>query len=199
MIIYGTRTMTSTRGEGTFNCPRCGMGKPYRHQSSDRYFTLYFIPLIPFGSAGTYIECGACGETYDETVLNHNPEAERAHLFANLRYALEVVLLTAGRTDAQSVTSLRKWYESAANAPMTDQQIGEEIRMAQQAGVRIETFVPAKLGDLTMEGKYLVLRTARDLLGALAAFNERDLQVLRQLGAVLQLPPANVNAELGLG
>lgn len=63
MIIYGTKTLTSTRGEGTFNCPRCGMGKPYRHQSSDRYFTLYFIPLIALRSAGTYIECGSCGET----------------------------------------------------------------------------------------------------------------------------------------
>lgn len=44
---------------------------------------------------------------------------------------------------------------------MTDQQIGEEIRMAYNGGRATETFVPAKLGDLTMEGKYLVLRTAR--------------------------------------
>jgi hypothetical protein len=68
MIIFGARSMESVRSTGIFNCPRCGPSKPYQHKSVNRWFTLYFIPVIPMGSVGAYVQCAQCGATYGEAV-----------------------------------------------------------------------------------------------------------------------------------
>lgn len=69
LIIYGTRSISSTAGSGQFACPRCCMARLYRHLHSRSYFTLYFIPLIPLWKNGEYVECQSCGGTYGVEVL----------------------------------------------------------------------------------------------------------------------------------
>jgi uncharacterized membrane protein YebE (DUF533 family) len=39
-----------------------------------RWFTLYFIPIIPLNVAGEYIECERCKETYNHEVLHYRPD-----------------------------------------------------------------------------------------------------------------------------
>ena len=36
----------------------------YKHIKVTKFFTLYFIPLIPLGSAGEYVECQTCKGTF---------------------------------------------------------------------------------------------------------------------------------------
>lgn len=68
-IIFGTRGVTSTIKEGEFYCPQCACEKHYRHRKVTGFFTLYFIPLIPLGSRGEYVECQSCRNTFVERVL----------------------------------------------------------------------------------------------------------------------------------
>ncbi len=68
-IIFGTRGVKSTIQEGTFLCPQCQDFTPYKHKKVTKFFTLYFIPLIPLGSQGTYVECQHCRNTFIERVL----------------------------------------------------------------------------------------------------------------------------------
>jgi hypothetical protein len=69
LIIFGSRSVTGSKGTGSFHCPRCGPDQPYDHKRVRRFFTLYFIPLIPLGTIGEYIECGRCAGTYKPEVL----------------------------------------------------------------------------------------------------------------------------------
>ena len=67
MIIWGSRARESQIGSGTFFCPKCMSDAPYAHMRVSRYFTLYFIPLFPTSTLGTYVRCGYCrGELRDE-------------------------------------------------------------------------------------------------------------------------------------
>lgn len=68
-IIFGTRGVRSTIKEGKFLCPQCQEFTPYKHKKVTQFFTLYFIPLIPLGSKGTYVECQHCKNTFIERVL----------------------------------------------------------------------------------------------------------------------------------
>ena len=52
MIIFGTTSLNSTIDSGTFFCPRCSAQQHYRMIGVNRWFTLYFIPVIPMGRAG---------------------------------------------------------------------------------------------------------------------------------------------------
>ena len=72
-IIFGTRGIRSTLKQGTFFCPQCGSEKNYKHKKVTQFFTLYFIPLIPLGNKGEYVECQTCRNTYIERVLHMRP------------------------------------------------------------------------------------------------------------------------------
>lgn len=52
MIIWGSKMRYKTLGEGEFYCPRCAATRRYLHKSARRFFTLYFIPLIPMKDMG---------------------------------------------------------------------------------------------------------------------------------------------------
>ena len=69
MIIFGTKYKHNKICEGDFFCPRCNMQRHYHHKKMQRYFSLYFIPIIPMGSKGEFIECQTCGTTFEMTVL----------------------------------------------------------------------------------------------------------------------------------
>ena len=47
MIIFGTRGITYRMAAGRFACPSCGPGTGFTHRRVRRFFTLYFIPVIP--------------------------------------------------------------------------------------------------------------------------------------------------------
>ena len=72
-IIFGTRGIRSTVKEGRFYCPQCDGEVPYKHKKVTQFFTLYFIPLIPLGNKGEYVECQSCKNTYIERILEMRP------------------------------------------------------------------------------------------------------------------------------
>src|SRR5215510_3354248 len=97
MVIYGTRSVSSTAARGSFHCPRCAAPSPYRHQRVRRYFTLYFVPLIPMKRLGEYIECLRCAATFHTDVLAYDPKKARESVVAEYHRAIRrVMALTAG-------------------------------------------------------------------------------------------------------
>jgi hypothetical protein len=69
LIIYGTRGVRYKYKQGQFFCPACHAQQAYVHRRVRRFFTLYFIPLIPLTLAGEYIECQRCTGTFKLEVL----------------------------------------------------------------------------------------------------------------------------------
>jgi predicted RNA-binding Zn-ribbon protein involved in translation (DUF1610 family) len=76
-IIWGSRGLTSTLGEGEFFCPQCNADKvPYAHRAVRSWLTLYFIPIFPISGATSYIECRSCKGAFKEEVLELRPMTE---------------------------------------------------------------------------------------------------------------------------
>ncbi len=73
MIIFGWRTCESTAGSGTFTCPSCRTLQLYRHVTYRRWFTLYFLPVIPLGRVGEQVECQGCLRSFSMPVLEAPP------------------------------------------------------------------------------------------------------------------------------
>ena len=69
MIIFGTTGITSVQSKGSFCCPACGSGAGYQHKGVTRFFTLFFIPLIPMGKVADFILCDRCGGNFKPEVL----------------------------------------------------------------------------------------------------------------------------------
>ncbi len=70
-ILFGTKGVTSTADEGDFYCPSCEEKRGYKLKRVRRFFSLFFIPIIPLDKLGEYVECTNCGSTYNTPVLEH--------------------------------------------------------------------------------------------------------------------------------
>jgi hypothetical protein len=57
-------------GKGFFDCPHCGTSRLYERKKATRYLTLYFIPVLPMGEAGEFIECQTCHHTFEASALD---------------------------------------------------------------------------------------------------------------------------------
>lgn len=69
LIIWGTRGRTTDAGQGQFSCPKCQQPTPYTQRKVQRWFTLYFIPIFPIGTATEFVECGYCMGKFQLSVL----------------------------------------------------------------------------------------------------------------------------------
>lgn len=63
MIIFGFRSFVKTLAMLTLVCHRCGNPAAHRIVQRSRWFTLFFIPLIPLGFS-RFSTCTFCGVTY---------------------------------------------------------------------------------------------------------------------------------------
>src|SRR5260370_39221867 len=85
-IIWGFRIFYRTLGEGVFHCRKCGGDRQYRHRAGRRFFTLFFIPVIPLAKTGEHVQCTTCKTRYVMDVLSL-PTAERDPVVAPARLA----------------------------------------------------------------------------------------------------------------
>ena len=74
LIIWGTKGVEGVKESGQFFCPSCIGNVPYDHKRIRRFFTLYFIPLIPLGTLQEWVECKQCGGSFETEVLQMQPQ-----------------------------------------------------------------------------------------------------------------------------
>ncbi|MDX1622291.1 MAG: hypothetical protein R3320_14945 [Nitriliruptorales bacterium] len=72
-VIFGMKTRDKTVDEGQFHCPNEGGTRPYEHKQARRWFSLFFIPLIPLDKQGERVRCRSCGAIYGPHVLQRHP------------------------------------------------------------------------------------------------------------------------------
>jgi hypothetical protein len=93
LIIWGLRVFFHTVGEGVFHCRKCGGDRQYRHRAGRRFFTLFFIPIIPLNKVGEHVQCTTCGTRYVMDVLNLPTAAQmQTALPAGMRAAAAAML-----------------------------------------------------------------------------------------------------------
>jgi len=83
-----------TVGQGTFHCRKCGGDRQYRHRAGRRFFTLFFIPVIPLNRTGEHVQCTTCKTRYVTDVLSLPTAAQmQAALPAGMRAAATAMLV----------------------------------------------------------------------------------------------------------
>ncbi len=98
LLFYGTYPITSRGETGTFHCPRCGAGTGFQKKTWTRFFHVWWIPLIPY-SSGSFVECHGCQATWDEKVLDHDPEAEQEEFRAVFEDAMLAAMIAMAEAD----------------------------------------------------------------------------------------------------
>jgi hypothetical protein len=97
LIIFGFRTFYRTLGQGVFHCRNCGGDRGYRHRSGRRFFTLFFIPVIPLAKAGEHVQCATCQSRYVMDVLQLPTAAQMQAALPTGMRAAAAAMLRAGQ------------------------------------------------------------------------------------------------------
>ena len=102
MIIWGFRVIWRSIAEGTFHCPDEEADKPYRLRVAQRFFTLFFLPLIPLRKMGQAVECQSCKHRFEPSVLTRPTTPQMSDkLYEAVRCAVVSVLELDGGLDPQ--------------------------------------------------------------------------------------------------
>ena len=118
LIIWGLRVIYHTIGEGVFRCRKCGGDRQYRLRAGRRFFTLFFIPIIPLNKAGEHVQCTTCRTRYVMEVLSL-PTAEQMQtaLPAGMRAAVSAMLRSG---DPSSPVSRQRAIEAVIGSGVPD-------------------------------------------------------------------------------
>ncbi|WP_231905212.1 MULTISPECIES: TerB family tellurite resistance protein [Streptomycetaceae] len=94
--IWGVRTVWQTEGDGEFFCPRCGGDRNYSRRTGTRRLTVFNIPVLHRGSAGTVVECGVCQERFALDALDQPTSSRFAAMLRDAVHTVALAVLTAG-------------------------------------------------------------------------------------------------------
>jgi len=199
IIIYGTRGMTSVGGAGRFHCPTCGKSA-YQHKKVRRWFTLFFIPMIPLDLAGEYIECGKCYGTYELDVLSYDPAAEAAKFEAAFQIAIRRTIvkmcLADGVVEPAEVAAIRDIYSKIAGVELSEDDVREEIAEAMTDPRTVQQYLKDGIGMFNVHAKELIVKAAFFVAAADGQIAESEHKLLHNIGAALQMTKAQYQSAI---
>jgi zinc-ribbon family len=69
LLLWGWRSLLKVLGVGEFHCPRCQADRSYQLVRPRRWFTFFFIPVIPLKWGETFVQCTTCKAGFQEAIL----------------------------------------------------------------------------------------------------------------------------------
>ena len=198
MIIFGTRGITTTPETGEFFCPTCERRTSYGRKRVRRFFTLYFIPVIPLDMLGEYIECVSCKDTYNDNVLNYVPDEQQQRIEAEYLIAIKKVmihmLLADGVIADEEVESVRNIYQQVVGIELTTGQVHEEIETVKKSNEQLSHYVVNLQAVLNDQGKETVLKAALFVAYSDGEFHAQEQALIAEIGVQLGMSKTHIEA-----
>ena len=184
LLIWGFRSILKVLGVGEFHCPRCEADTAYKLVRPRRWFTFFFIPLIPLSWGEPFVQCERCKGTYREQILQAPTNKQLGYMLAlgaRAMYAKAV-----GAAFAHSEHMIERAVE--ALRPFTDDGYNEANLIAD-----VEAFRDQPLQQyLAPLGTSVMLEGRESLLSGLVSYVQSDGTPSPAVDAIIQESAANL-------
>ncbi|MGI5415890.1 hypothetical protein [Actinomadura luteofluorescens] len=189
LLVFGLTAVFRTVSEGTFHCPQCGGDRAYRRRAGRRWFSVFFVPMVPLWRLGQAVECRTCRARLPVSALRTPTAQQMAEaLAAGMRAAAALVLRSGDPADAtaraRAVATVTGYGEPGYDADAVDIDLAtrrtfleqEVIRAGAHLAVEAKEWFLAQavrigLADGPLgEGERLALHGIADLLGMSRAY-----------------------------
>lgn len=188
LLIFGLAVFFRTVGEGDFHCPNCGGDRHYRRRVARRWFTLFFLPVIPLNRVGEVIECRTCRGRFDLAVLRM-PTARQMEvaLPEAMRRAAAIVLAAGDPGDPRARARAAEAVRGYGAADFDDDLLQADLEAVADPGDAI-----ARAGaQLTTEAREWFLAQAVRVALADGVLDDAERQALHLVANRLGLTPAH--------
>lgn len=195
MIIWGWRVRQKVIGSGVFFCPREGGDRHYEHKQARRWFTIFFIPLIPLKELGDFVECTSCKNTYYTDVLEGKTASEIEDVSTlAIRHIVVAMLLADGVVDAREREAAITVVGRFASHDYGPAYLDADLANLRSADL---TDYLEELGAVLNEhGRENVLTAAVYLAGADGVIDRAELAVAREVGKALTMSGAHIEGTI---
>jgi uncharacterized tellurite resistance protein B-like protein len=189
-LLFPAGPAPRTTERGTFQCPACGVDSEFSRVVVGRIIRV-FAMRVPAGAYGEYIECQTCLATFRPAALAFNegvdsariaPEYERA-----LLRVLALLVVSDGEIHNAEVAMVQRVYAAVTGEQLTRPRITAEAREVADQPMTVARYLADVVGYLNDRGKEQVLRGAALVSGADGRVHRSEAEMIRRLGAVLQL------------
>lgn len=191
LVIWGVRVRYKTLDSGTFSCPNEGGDRTYERKEARRWFSLFFIPLIPLNVLGDLVECQSCEHTYDPRVLTQPTTAQMMDDLANAMRRAVVAVATAGEAtnDAVEAAALDV-MQRYSDTPYTERNFKDDLRSLRRSDVAAPF---AKVADtLNTHGQEQLVSALLEVAVADGSINPNRLDAVREIATALGMSPAHI-------
>lgn len=189
MIIFGTTGIRSTMKNGNFSCPQCSAVKPYKHKKVTKFFTLYFIPLIPLGKAGEYVECQACRGTYVANILENNDLLNKDEYLAvyehAIRHSMIQILLADGRIFESEIQMARNIINKFTHHEISIEELEQMIEIMRGNTEPISIYLSKVASSLNEHGKEIIIQCALAVATADGELDQTEIDKIMEMAKAL--------------
>lgn len=192
LLIWGYKALYKTLAEGTFYCPHEGGDRSYRTRQARRWFTFFWIPIIPLKVLGEFVECQACRNAYDPKVLTMPTAADMMNNLANGMRQAVVALITADGNveDAEREVGLAV-MQRYTDTPYTDRHLDDDLKDLKHGDLSIQ--LEGVAGMLNDSGKESLVAACIEIAAADGSIDESELAEVKKAGLALGMSAAYVN------
>ncbi len=191
MIIFGTRGVKSTKEEGDFVCPQCASTQHYKYKKVTNFFTLYFIPLIPLGSAGEFVECQSCKGTFVPRVLDYDPSAGQKafqSLYEDaMRHSMVLMMLADGEIDENEMIAVQAIINKFGHNDMSLDELEAYVKEVEARQEPIGTYLKKVGSSLNEHGKEMIIKCALAVASSDGHIDPSEIQLIQEMGQVLEM------------
>lgn len=191
LLIFGFKVRFKTLASIFFHCPTCGGDRQGSHQVARRWFTLFWIPVIPLNQVGEVVTCDTCGSRYDPGVTELPTTAAIGESFG---VATRVVASMLVRTGEAADPALRQQALGTIRTvidPYDEQTFANDVVSVDPAYA--EQYTAPLADSIAVEGKERLLADLTRVALAGGIITDDQRRVLDLAGRGLGLTPAHIS------
>ncbi|MEL6833406.1 MAG: TerB family tellurite resistance protein [Bacteroidota bacterium] len=200
MIIFGTRSVKFTKEKGQFHCPQCNCQREYRHRTARRFFTLYFIPIIPLDKLGEYVECRSCKGTFIPRVLEYQQNNSSDQFLSEyekaIKHSVVLMMLADGEIDQREKEVVLQVVNKFSHNDITMLELDQYIQQVQNKPADISTYLKQVAPRLNAHGKEIVVKCALSVAAADGHIDPTEIALLKEIAEALGMTGSHLRGIL---
>ncbi len=191
LLIWGWKARYKTLTSGHFFCPGEEADRMYALREVRRWFTFFFIPMIPLKVLGEFVECAECGRTYEKDVLTLPTTAQVVdNLTTIVRHAVVAVVRADGVADPQEKAVALEVIRQFASLDYNESHF--ETDLSQLPNVDLTNELAQAAGQLNEHGREALLTSLLRVAMADGSLDPAEASSIEGYGAALGMTAAHV-------